>query len=54
LGPLPEVDLPHLLSRTIEDIYRDESRRICAILIRLIGDFDLAEQEGFKDRGYKR
>jgi len=35
--------LPHLVSRRIEDIYRDESRRVFATLIRLLGDFDLAE-----------
>lgn len=35
--------MPHLVSRRIEDIYRDESRRVFATLIRLLGDFDLAE-----------
>jgi RNA polymerase sigma-70 factor (ECF subfamily) len=33
------IDIP----QTIADIYRDESRRIFATLIRLLGDFDLAE-----------
>jgi RNA polymerase sigma-70 factor, ECF subfamily len=28
---------------TVEDIYRSESRRVLATLIRLLGDFDLAE-----------
>jgi RNA polymerase sigma-70 factor, ECF subfamily len=29
---------------TLESIYRDESRRVLATLIRLLGDFDLAEE----------
>src|ERR671929_853304 len=28
----------------IDDVYRSESRRILATLIRLLGDFDLAEE----------
>ena len=28
----------------IETVYREESRRILATLIRLLGDFDLAEE----------
>lgn len=35
-------DLP--LSERIEAIYRDESRRVFATLVRLLGDFDLAEE----------
>ncbi|WP_230427198.1 RNA polymerase sigma factor [Collimonas humicola] len=38
-------------SASIEDIYRSESRRVFATLVRLLGDFDLAEealQEAFK------
>ncbi|HEX5678922.1 MAG TPA: RNA polymerase sigma factor [Alcanivorax sp.] len=31
-------------SRHIEALYRDESRRVLATLIRLLGDFDLAEE----------
>ncbi len=31
------------IQQTIADVYRDESRRIFATLIRLLGDFDLAE-----------
>jgi RNA polymerase sigma-70 factor (ECF subfamily) len=31
------------LHRVIDDIYREESRRVFATLIRLLGDFDLAE-----------
>jgi RNA polymerase sigma-70 factor (ECF subfamily) len=33
-----------LVSQTLEDVYRDESRRVLATLIRLLGDFDLAEE----------
>jgi len=29
---------------TIEKIYREESRRVFATLVRLLGDFDLAEE----------
>ena len=36
--------LHHLLQVKVEDIYRTESRRIFATLIRLLGDFDLAEE----------
>jgi RNA polymerase sigma-70 factor (ECF subfamily) len=31
------------LQRVIDDVYREESRRVFATLIRLLGDFDLAE-----------
>ncbi len=34
----------HTIAKTIERIYRDESRRVLATLIRLLGDFDLAEE----------
>ena len=30
--------------RTVETVYRTESRRVLATLIRLLGDFDLAEE----------
>jgi RNA polymerase sigma-70 factor (ECF subfamily) len=30
--------------KTVEAVYRDESRRVLATLIRLLGDFDLAEE----------
>lgn len=33
-----------LISQTIEQIYRDDSRRIFATLIRLLGDIDIAEE----------
>jgi RNA polymerase sigma-70 factor (ECF subfamily) len=36
--------LPEPLSRTIETIYRSESGRILATLVRLLGDLDLAEE----------
>jgi RNA polymerase sigma-70 factor (ECF subfamily) len=32
------------IAMTVERIYRDESRRVLATLIRLLGDFDLAEE----------
>lgn len=32
------------LKDTVDELYRDQSRRIFATLIRLIGDFDLAEE----------
>jgi RNA polymerase sigma-70 factor (ECF subfamily) len=32
------------IAKTVERIYRDESRRVLATLIRLLGDFDLAEE----------
>jgi RNA polymerase sigma-70 factor, ECF subfamily len=32
------------IRETIEALYRDESRRVLATLIRLLGDFDLAEE----------
>jgi RNA polymerase sigma-70 factor (ECF subfamily) len=28
----------------VDDVYRDESRRVLATLIRVLGDFDLAEE----------
>jgi RNA polymerase sigma-70 factor, ECF subfamily len=36
--------VPDQLSRAIEDIYRAESGRVLATLVRLIGDMDLAEE----------
>src|SRR3954469_22197260 len=32
------------MSAIIEDLFRTESRRVLATLIRLLGDFDLAEE----------
>lgn len=38
-------DVPeHTIQRTVEDIYRAESRRVLATLIRLLGDFEWAEE----------
>lgn len=40
-----------LIDATIENVYRSESRRVLATLIRLLGDFDLAEdalQDAFR------
>jgi RNA polymerase sigma-70 factor, ECF subfamily len=37
-------DAPEDLSRTIETLYRSESGRILATLMRLLGDLDLAEE----------
>ncbi len=36
--------VPEQLSRTIETIYRSESGRVLATLVRLLGDLDLAEE----------
>src|SRR5512147_1250895 len=39
------------IDATIENVYRSESRRVLATLIRLLGDFDLAEdalQDAFR------
>ena len=40
-----------VVRETLDAMYRDESRRIFATLVRLLGDFDLAEealQDGFR------
>src|SRR5579862_737443 len=39
LAPVPEQ-----LSKTIETLYRSESGRVLATLVRLLGDLDLAEE----------
>src|SRR5215510_10133821 len=36
--------VPEQLSKTIENLYRSESGRILATLVRLLGDLDLAEE----------
>ncbi|HZP23016.1 MAG TPA: RNA polymerase sigma factor [Terriglobales bacterium] len=36
--------MPEAISRTIEALYRSESGRVLATLVRLLGDFDLAEE----------
>src|ERR1700756_5544513 len=42
MSPPPPV--PESLSRTIETLYRSESGRVLATLVRLLGDLDLAEE----------
>lgn len=37
-------DATHAIRTTVDSIYRAESRRVLATLIRLVGDFDLAEE----------
>ena len=37
-------NVPEELSRTIETLYRAESGRILATLVRLLGDLDIAEE----------
>src|SRR3984893_9237896 len=42
--------VPEQISRTIETLYRSESGRVLATLVRFLGDLDLAEEamhEGF-------
>src|SRR4051794_25769922 len=34
----------HTVSATVDTVYRNESRRVLATLIRLLGSFDLAEE----------
>src|ERR1700761_7583833 len=36
--------VPEQISKTIENLYRSESGRVLATLVRLLGDFDLAEE----------
>src|ERR1700749_580152 len=36
--------VPEELTRTIETLYRSESGRVLATLVRLLGDLDLAEE----------
>src|SRR5271166_5345221 len=36
--------VPEQISRTIETLYRSESGRVLATLVRLLGDLDLAEE----------
>jgi len=44
LLPVPPPPVPEPLSRTIEILYRLESGRVLATLVRLLGDLDLAEE----------
>jgi RNA polymerase sigma-70 factor (ECF subfamily) len=41
--PLMSNDTALRVQQQVEEVYRDESRRVFATLIRLLGDFDLAE-----------
>src|SRR6266576_4849099 len=41
---LPSVDALQRVRAAAEEIYRTESRRVFATLVRLLGDFDLAEE----------
>src|SRR5579859_5805691 len=40
----PPPSMPEQLSRTLETLYRSESGRVLATLVRLLGDLDLAEE----------
>src|ERR1700731_4749397 len=42
MSSLPPVHEP--LSKTVETLYRSESGRVLATLVRLLGDLDLAEE----------
>ena len=39
----PGADVPVQARLMVDEVYRTESRRVFATLIRLLGDFDLAE-----------
>jgi RNA polymerase sigma-70 factor, ECF subfamily len=41
--PDPMIDATEEMRRLVDDVYQTESRRVFATLIRLLGDFDLAE-----------
>jgi RNA polymerase sigma-70 factor (ECF subfamily) len=41
---MPTPPVPEQLSQTIETLYRSESGRVLATLVRLLGDLDLAEE----------
>jgi len=44
LSPVPPPQVPAHLSQTIDTLYRSESGRVLATLVRLLGDLDLAEE----------
>src|SRR3954462_8069714 len=39
-----EENAPETVRKTVDEIYRAESRRVFATLVRILGDFDLAEE----------
>src|SRR6188472_4006968 len=39
-----DVQVDERARRRVEEVYRAESRRVFATLVRLLGDFDLAEE----------
>jgi RNA polymerase sigma-70 factor, ECF subfamily len=41
--PTRMIDATEQLRRLVDEVYQTESRRVFATLIRLLGDFDLAE-----------
>jgi RNA polymerase sigma-70 factor (ECF subfamily) len=41
---MPQQDVAAEVRETVDAVYRSESRRVLATLIRLLGDFDLAEE----------
>jgi len=43
-GDAVSTDTAERMRETVEAVYRSESRRVLATLIRLLGDFDLAEE----------
>src|ERR671925_843553 len=43
-SPLMSKDLAEWVCERVDTIYRSDSRRVFAMLIRLLGDFDLAEE----------
>ncbi len=42
-GSMMSVSNAQSIGQVLDDLYRTESRRLLATLIRLLGDFDLAE-----------
>jgi RNA polymerase sigma-70 factor (ECF subfamily) len=44
LDETPNENTLEEVRRTVDDVYRTESRRVLATLIRILGDFDLAEE----------
>ena len=42
--PMTSTTTPEDVRETVDAVYRDQSRRVFATLVRLLGDFDLAEE----------